>query len=385
MERGRREYTAMMGSAPEEALAGVRAQSPELYEGILEGFGGPLARAELSRTARELATVTILAALGGAEPQLAVHAAAALRNDVTAAELRALAEHVSLYAGMPRALNALRVIDEVLAAAGTPAPAALQRVRLAGHETVVARRGESGPPVVLLHALGLDRRMWEPVMERLAEGRRVFAYDIRGHGSAAGSPAPFTLEDAAADLFGVLDALGLEQTHVVGLSYGGGIAQTAAVAGPGRFASLALLGTTDHAFEAFEGRARSGEEDGMAAQIVPSLTRWFTPAALAVNGAGVRYARERVLRADPADWAAAWRAFKGLDVQGRLAGFEPPVLALAGELDASCTPQIMKDLAGRVPGATYRELPGTPHMMSLERPDLVTAALDAFLPRGEGS
>ncbi|MGR6914419.1 alpha/beta fold hydrolase [[Actinomadura] parvosata] len=379
-ERGRREYTAMMGSAPDEALAGLRRQSPELFDAILEGFGGPIARTELSRTARELATVTMLAALGGAEPQLAVHTAAALRNDVTPAELRALAEHVSLYAGMPRALNALRVIDEVLAAAGTPAPATLQRVRLADHETVVARHGESGPPVVLLHALGLGWRMWEPVMEQLARTRQVYAYDLRGHGAAAGAPTSFTMEDAAADLFGVLDALGLEQAHVVGLSYGGGIAQTAAVARPERFASLALLGTTDHAFEAFEGRARSAEEEGMAAQIVPSLTRWFTPAALAVNGPGVRYARELVLRADPADWAAAWRAFKGVDVQGRLAGFEPPTLVLAGELDASCTPEIMKALAGRIPGATYQELPGTPHMMSLERPDLVAAALDAFLP-----
>jgi 3-oxoadipate enol-lactonase len=86
-----------------------------------------------------------------------------------------------------------------------------------------------------------------------------------------------------------------------------------------------------------------------------------------------------VLRGDPVDWAAAWRSFKGLDVQGRLAGFEAPVLVLAGELDASTTPEIMAALAGRVPGATYQELPGTPHMQTLERPELVADALDTFL------
>lgn len=57
------------------------------------------------------------------------------------------------------------------------------------------------------------------------------------------------------------------------------------------------------------------------------------------------------------------RAFKGMDVQGRLAAFESPTLVLAGKLDASCTPQIMKALAGRIPAATYqhprRHLPGT--------------------------
>jgi 3-oxoadipate enol-lactonase len=380
-DRGRREYLALMGSAPEEALAEVRLRSPQMYEAIIEGaFGGSLARAELSRAARETATVAMLAAMGGADRQLAIHARAALRCGVAPAELLALAEHVSLYAGFPRALNALAVIDQVLTGEGTSRPAPLQQIRLGDHETAVAKRGDHGPAVVLVHALGLNWRMWEPVMDTLAVGRRVFAYDIRGHGRAAGSPSPFTMDHTAADLIGVLDCLGLPRAHVVGLSYGGGIAQTAAVACPGRFASLALLATTDHPFEAFESRARSGEIDGMAAQVIPSLTRWFTPSALALSGWEVRYARECVLRGSAADWAAAWRAFTGLDVQGRLATFQPPALVLAGEADASTTPAIMRDIAERIPGAAYKELPGTPHMQTLEQPELVAAALDEFLP-----
>ena len=381
--RGNREYQALIGDAPEAALAGLREQAPDLYESLITGsFGGPLARAELSRQTREIATVAILAALGGAEGPLAAHTAAALHNGVDTSELLALLEHVSVYAGMPRALSALRVVGDVLARAQLPSPATLTTVAVGDHETVVASRGDSGPPVVLLHALGLDWRMWDAVMVSLAQSRRVFAYDIRGHGRAAGSPVPFTMDDAAADLVAVLDALALDRAHVVGLSYGGGIAQTAAVHHPERFASLALLATTDFPFDAFEVRARSGETDGMEAQIVPSLTRWFTPAALAVDTWGVRYAREQVRRADPRDWAAAWRSFIGLDVQGRLAGFGAPTLVLAGELDASTTPQIMSAIAQAIDGAEYRELPGTPHMMSLERPELVSQALSAFLPAG---
>jgi 3-oxoadipate enol-lactonase len=226
----------------------------------------------------------------------------------------------------------------------------------------------------------MDWRMWEPVMDTLAGGRRVFAYDTRSHGAAAGSPTPFTMEDTARDLIGVLDALALEHGHVAGLSYGGGIAQAAAVAYPDRFASLALLATTDFPFDAFATRAASVETEGMAAQVVPSLTRWFTPAALATDGWGVRYARERVLRGLQVDWAAAWRAFEGLDVQRRLADFPAPTLVLAGERDASTTPEIMRGIAARIDGAVYEELPGTPHMQTLEQPDLVAAALDRFLP-----
>jgi 3-oxoadipate enol-lactonase len=84
--------------------------------------------------------------------------------------------------------------------------------------------------------------MWDLVMPGLSTGRRVFAYDIRGHGSAAGAPVPAAMTDTGADL------LGVDQAHVVGLSYGGGIAQAAAVTAPDRFASLALLATTDHPF-----------------------------------------------------------------------------------------------------------------------------------------
>ena len=102
-DRARQEFQALMGSAPEEALGQVRLKSPQLYDAVLEGaFGGSLAGPELPRAARELATVTILAALGGAEPQLASHARAALHNGIAASELLALAEHVSVYAGFPR-------------------------------------------------------------------------------------------------------------------------------------------------------------------------------------------------------------------------------------------------------------------------------------------
>jgi 3-oxoadipate enol-lactonase len=380
-ERGLREYQALMGSPAEVALADVRLRSPLLYDSMIESaFAGPLSRPELGRAERELATVAILAGLGGAERQLATHVRAALRLGVAASELLALCEHVALYAGFPRALNAAAVVDEIVAGAGLARPPRMREVVLKDHATAVAQSGEAGPPVVLIHALGLDWRMWEPVMPALAQGRRVFAYDLRGHGSAAGSPAPFTMGDTAADLCGVLDALELDRAHVVGLSYGGGIAQTAAVQHPDRFASLALLATTDHPFETFEDRARSAEVDGMEAQVVPSLTRWFTPAALATDAWGVRYARERARRGHPADWAAAWRAFKGLDVQGRLTGFPAPTLVLVGDADASTTPGIMAAIAERIPGSGYQVLPGTPHMQTLEQPGLVAAALDRFLP-----
>ncbi|KAB2380975.1 alpha/beta fold hydrolase [Actinomadura montaniterrae] len=380
-ERGRRAYEGLMGVPAEQAFGDVRRISPQMYETVLDGaFGGPLARAELSRRDREIASAAIVAAIGGADRRLASHVRGALHQGVEPHELLALAEHVAVYAGFPRALNALDVVNEVLKEADVPDQPALHRVQLADHETVVAQKGDHGPAVILSHSLGVDWRMWEPIMERLSQGRRVFAYDFRGHGAAAGAPRPFSMDDLARDMGGVLDAFGVERAHVVGLSMGGGIAQTFAVRSPERIESLALLATTDHAFGAFEGRARSGEVDGMEAQIVPTLTRWFTAPALATNGWGVQYARELIRRFDPADWAAAWRAFKDVEVQGKLASLDAPTLVLVGEEDYSTTPEIMSGVAERIPGSTYEVLPGTPHMQTLEQPGLVADAIDRFLP-----
>ena len=196
-----------------------------------------------------------------------------------------MCEHVAVYAGFPRAINALAVVDEVVVESGIARPPHMHPVRLVDHETVVAQRGDYGPPVVLIHALGLDWRMWDPVMTPLSAGRRVLAYDVRGHGWAA-APARRTRWMTRPPTRSRSWTPDIDRAHVVGLSYGGGIAQTAAVAHLERFLSLALLATTDYPFDAFEARASSGKVDGMQARVVPSLTRWFTPAALALDGWG---------------------------------------------------------------------------------------------------
>ena len=383
-ERGSRTFRALTGREPERALGALRARSPQMYRWLIDGaFTLPLADQRLSWRDREIATVAVLSALGGAEPQLRVHLEAALGHDVTADELRALVEHTSVYAGFPRALNALDELSETLAVTGDAAPVAVRTLSLSDHTTQLAQEGDSGPAVVLLHALGLTWHMWEPVIRALARGRRVFAYDLRGHGAAADAPASEDLTVLADDLLEVLAAVGLDGAHIVGLSYGGAIAQTFAARHPGAVESLALAATTDQPFDSFAQRADAVERDGMAAQVASSLTRWFSPEALAENRWGVRYARECVLRGNPTQVAAAWRAFSRLDVAGRLTHWDRPALVLCGERDASTGPLVMQRIAENVGGATYVQLPGAPHMPTLETPDLVIDAVDRFLPCAE--
>lgn len=379
-ERGARTFRALIGTDPENALAHVRAQAPQMYRWLIDGaFSQQLADPRLSRRDREIATIAVLTALGGAEPQLRVHLEAALGNDVTAEELQALVEHTSVYAGFPRALNGLDALRDVVT--GSAAPVSIRPLALSDHTTELAQSGSTGPVVVLLHALGLTRHMWDPIVRHLAVGRRVFAYDLRGHGAAADAPAPADIALLADDLREVLAAIDAPRAHIVGLSYGGGVAQTFAVRHADAALSLALIATTDEPFDSFAERATAVEKDGVAAQLAASLTRWFTPEGLAENRWGVRYARECVLRSDPNQVAAAWRSFSKLAVAGRLAQGNLPTLVMCGERDASTGPRVMTRLAGRIAGSTYVELPGAPHMPTLETPHLVAQSLDRFLPR----
>ena len=109
--------------------------------------------------------------------------------------------------------------------------------------------------------------MWEPVLRDLAHGRRVLAYDLRGHGAATDAPPPADLRTLADDLQEVLDHEQLTGAHVVGLSYGGAVAQTFAVHHRESVLSLTLAATTDRAFASFEQRASAIETDGPAAQV----------------------------------------------------------------------------------------------------------------------
>ena len=259
-----------------------------------------------------------------------------------------------------------------------------RRCALGDHETLVTDTGGDGEPFVLVHAVGLDREMWRDVIPLLGAGGRTMAYDLRGHGHAAGAPKPFTLPGFAADLAALLDVCGIDRVRLVGLSLGGAIAQYFTLAYPERVSSLALICTMARSQSAFLARAAAAEREGMAAQLAPTLARWFTPAALAENGWAVEYARRCVLRANVADWAATWHALAGVDTIDRLGEIAVPTRVIAGELDPSTPPELMREIADRIPDASFHVVAGGPHMLSLEGPTELAALLEEAGRRAGG-
>ncbi len=374
---GAHELQAIDGERGRAVVRAVRQTSPTLADALTEfAFGQIFCKAELGRRERELATVAILGAIGGAETQLRVHLGAALRSGVDPDELIALCEHLAPYAGIPRALNVLREVRALFEELDIVRPRAARRLELGDHETVFSETGQ-GEPYVLIHSLGADWRVWRDVIPLLVEEYRVVAYDLRGHGYASNAPKIEVMQTYVADLVRLLDELNLRKVRIAGLSLGGCIAQMFALQHPDRVTSLALLSTMERgAHDLYVAHAESAERDGMAAQVPPTLLRWLTPEIVAENTWYVRYLRERIIRAQVPNWAAAWRTLAAFDVGGRLGELRTSTHVIAAEGDGQTTgPQAMKTLAEHIPQAKYSVIAGAPHLSPLVKPHEVATLL----------
>ena len=101
-----------------------------------------------------------------------------------------------------------------------------------------------GPVVTMSHSLACNLHMWDDQMAVLRKKFRVLRFDTRGHGQSDAPAGEYTLEQLADDAKGLLSALKIKQTHWVGLSMGGMIAQAFALKYPGVLQSVVLADTT---------------------------------------------------------------------------------------------------------------------------------------------
>src|SRR5215831_4314203 len=98
------------------------------------------------------------------------------------------------------------------------------QVEVHGHAVAYERIG-NGPVLVLLHGFTQDSRVWRPQLESLSDQFTLIAWDAPGAGQSPDPPDTFGMRDWARSLAGLLDACGVQQAHILGLSWGGLLAQ----------------------------------------------------------------------------------------------------------------------------------------------------------------
>ena len=246
-----------------------------------------------------------------------------------------------------------------------------------GREIHYVQRGE-GEPLLLIQGMSGNHLHWgEPFMEDLARDFAVTAYDHRGIGRSGRVENPFTLVDLAEDAVALLDALGLESAHVLGISMGGMVAQEVALRHPDRVRTLTL------------GCTYSGGEGSMLTE--PAVFQRLAEAMTSGD-------RERALRtgfeinvSEPfAGGEGNWEAFRevavqhpaavqvimlqvqaigGHDTSTRLADITAPTLVIHGDHDQMLSVTNGRMIAERIPGARLEILEGVGHMFWWEQPE----------------
>lgn len=243
------------------------------------------------------------------------------------------------------------------------------------------RRG--GPPVVLVHPVGLELSYWGMQIEALQRRYDVIAYDLPGHGRSPGSPKDWTLDKAAALLARVVRSGGTTSAHIVGLSVGGMIAQAMTLAEPALALSLTLIDTAasfpDAAREGMRARAKAAREGGMQAVLQSTIERWFTTETVAQRPDIVDRVTKTLLADDPAVHAALWDMISALNLVPELHRITCPTLILVGEFDPSSPPAAAQTLAENIPGASMHIIPHASHMAPLEKPEAINTHLLSFL------
>jgi 3-oxoadipate enol-lactonase len=238
-------------------------------------------------------------------------------------------------------------------------------------------RGEV--PIVLIHAGVADRGMWDPIWPELTGDRDVVRLDLRGFGDSAARPAGAVSHPG--DVLDTLSGMGADLYHMVGASFGAGVAVEVALARPSAVASLllaapggSLLAETTPDLRAFLDAERTALERGdLNAAVEANLSWWVEGTRRSADQVDPSI-RERVARMQrrafevTADWDDVEEQELDPPALVRLSEIEVPVLVLVGELDLDT----VHDAAGRVlagiAGARRVDWPDAGHLPSLENP-----------------
>jgi 3-oxoadipate enol-lactonase len=236
---------------------------------------------------------------------------------------------------------------------------------------------EGAPVVVLSNSLGSTLGMWDALAPGLSEHFRVVRYDTRGHGRSPVPQGPYVIDDLADDLLGLLDRLGVERAHVVGLSLGGMTAMRLAARNPERVDRLAVLCTSAllGPAQAWLDRAATVRAQGTGAVAEAVVSRWYTEEFAAAHPDRIAAAQAMVAATPPEGYAGCCEAIAAMDLTEDLSSIAAPTLAIAGADDPATPPEHLERIAGGVKDGSLLVVPRAAHLAADEQPEAIIEAL----------
>ena len=248
-----------------------------------------------------------------------------------------------------------------------------------------ARRGrtEGKRPFVFINSLGTDFRIWRGLAHELRGQFGFLYYDKRGHGLSDTGPLPFSMSDHVSDLAALMDAYGMREAIICGISVGGQVALGLAGARPDLVSALVLCDTAHKigAKEAWDARIAQVAAHGIASVWPMTEKAWFTESFRTERAADVAGYRNMVTRCDIGGYIGTCQAIRDTDYTAIAKSLSVPALALCGDHDGSTPPALVKGMAEIIPGCAYAEVTDAGHMICIEQPGQTARLIMDFLQK----
>jgi pimeloyl-ACP methyl ester carboxylesterase len=238
-------------------------------------------------------------------------------------------------------------------------------------------------PLVFIHGVGLDHRMWEPQINSLND-HSIITYDLLGHGRTPYGKEEITLNDFSDQLDYLLKFLKIDKINLIGFSLGSLIALDFASKFQDKLKSLTLIGTTYKRTK--EQRALVIERFEQAKLNKPiskqALKRWFTDQYL--NDHPETYDQYiKILTKDDDDHLNFLKAYKlfsnhqdDIDI---IKNIKTKTLVMTGSGDTGSTVQMSKSLSSDLTNSSFIEIKNGKHLCSIECADDVNMNLKNFI------
>jgi len=245
-----------------------------------------------------------------------------------------------------------------------------------------------GPVVIMSHSLACTLHMWDEQATALAGRYTVVRFDTRGHGQSSAPEGAYSLDQMCDDLKGLLDGLGIKETHFVGLSMGGMIGQTFALKHPAMIKSLVLCDTTSRypaaASSIWEDRIKTVSAKGMEPMVAGTLERWFTAPFRARRRDVMERVGAMIRNTPPAGYVGCCHAIPKINVTDRLKELRCPTLVIVGEEDPGTPMEMAREIHSALPGSQLAVLRSASHLSNVEQPEEFNRALLGFLDKASG-
>jgi 3-oxoadipate enol-lactonase/4-carboxymuconolactone decarboxylase len=238
------------------------------------------------------------------------------------------------------------------------------------------------PVVLLLNGIGTDQTLYDFVAPDLLRDHRLLRLDTRGHGASDAPAGDYNLELLAADVLAVMDAAEVRSAVICGLSLGGMIAMTLALAAPGRVNALMLACTSAQMDPEFwSQRIATVRREGVGSIVEAALGRLLSTAFARANPAILDTLRSGLRTMSPDGYAGCGAAIRDMELVGWLESIRAPTLVLGAAADTA-TPfeGHGSRIVSGIPGAQFAIMP-TGHLACIEDPRTFAAVLRRLIPR----